>query len=209
MRNKGRGFKGELKSSFLSCEKDTETIIRKLFVDSSPYSDILKALLVINTPDVLTASGSINQNPEYLKKLKEMTLKQLRDQGYIRLEPKLKFGENNEVKSYILITFDNFSPTKSNEYYRDCIVMIDVICHSDYWDLGNYRLRPFQICGIIDGILDGTKLSGIGTFNFLGCNEIVLSEALAGYCLTYSATHGVDDLIKEADEDEQEEPVTP
>ena len=208
MRSKGRGFKGELKSSFLSCEKDLETIIRKLFVDSSPYSDILKALLVINTPDVLTASGGINQNSEYLKKLKEMTVKQLREQGYIRIEPKLKFGENNEVKSYILITFDNFAPS-GNEYYRDCIVMIDIICHSDYWDLGNYRLRPFQIAGIIDGILDGSKLSGIGTFDFLGCNEIVLSEELAGYCLTYSATHGIDDLIKEADEDEQEEPITP
>ena len=29
----------ELQSSFLSCEKDTETILRKLFVESRPYSD--------------------------------------------------------------------------------------------------------------------------------------------------------------------------
>ena len=28
-----------LDSSFLSCEKDTETILRKLFVESQPYSN--------------------------------------------------------------------------------------------------------------------------------------------------------------------------
>ena len=38
-------------SSFLSCEKDAEIILRKLFIESRPYSDDLKRLLVINTPD--------------------------------------------------------------------------------------------------------------------------------------------------------------
>ena len=40
-----------LKSSFLSCEKDTEEILRKLFVTSHPYSNQLKRLLMINTND--------------------------------------------------------------------------------------------------------------------------------------------------------------
>ena len=30
-----------IKSSFYSCEKDAETIIKKLFVSSNPYSDDL------------------------------------------------------------------------------------------------------------------------------------------------------------------------
>ena len=34
-----------LQSSFLSCEKDTELILRKLFIESQPHSDILKRLL--------------------------------------------------------------------------------------------------------------------------------------------------------------------
>ena len=46
-------FKGEFRSSFLSCEKDTESIIRKLFIDSRPYSDYLKRLLIINTSDCI------------------------------------------------------------------------------------------------------------------------------------------------------------
>ena len=40
-----------LSSSFLSCEKDAETIIKKLFVSSKPFSDDLKRLLIINTKD--------------------------------------------------------------------------------------------------------------------------------------------------------------
>ena len=210
MRSKRRTYTNELKSSFLSCEKDTETILKKLFVENHPYSDILKGLIVVNTPDILTASGDLNNNPEYIKKINEMSIKRMRDQEYIRIEPKLNFKENNEVKSYILITFDGFSPTDKNEYYRDCIVMIDIICHIDYWDLGNFRIRPFRITGIIDGILNGSKMSGLGTLKFMGCNEIVLSEELAGYCLTYAAVHGVDDAIEEVEEDEsEEEPVTP
>lgn len=187
------GFQGEFKSSFLSCPKDLETIIKKLFVDSRPYSDILKRLLLINTSDCLLDMT----NPKYLEKIKNTSIADLREQGYIRIAPKLPFGENEEVKSYILITFDNFSPNRGNEYYRDCVIEIDIICNSEYWDIGNYRVRPLQIAGYIDGILDGAKLSGIGELEFLSCNEIVLSKDLSGYCLMYSATHGVDDIIGE------------
>jgi hypothetical protein len=38
-------------------------------------------------------------------------------------------------------------------------------------------------------------LSGIGTLNFVGMNELVLNEDLAGYTLTYRTTHGNDDKI--------------
>ena len=186
------GFYGEFKSSFLSCPKDLETIIKKLFVDSRPYSDLLKRLLLINTKDCLLDMT----NPVYLEKIKSTSIADLREQGYIRIAPKIPFGENEEVKSYILITFDNFSPNRGNEYYRDCVIEIDIICNSEYWDIGNYRVRPLQIAGYIDGILDGAKLSGIGELEFLSCNEIVLSKDLSGYCLMYSAIHGVDDIIE-------------
>lgn len=189
------GFQGEFVSSFLSCEKDTETIIRKLFVDSKPYSDILKRLLLINTSDCLNDMT----NQSYIDKIKNTSIKDLREQGYIRLEPKIKLKENEEVKSYLVISFDNFTPNATNPQFRDCVVMIDIICHTDYWDVGNFRLRPLKIAGYIDGILNGCKLSGIGTFQFMGCNEVVLGGELSGYCLMYAATHGSDDIIPEAD----------
>ena len=187
--NRMNGFQGEFKSSFLSCEKDTESIIRKLFVDSKPHSDMLKRLLLINTPDCLNDMT----NQVYINKIKNTSIKDLREQGYIRLEPKIKLSENEEVKSYIVISFDNFVPNATNPEFRDCIVMIDVICHTDYLDVGNFRLRPLKIAGYIDGILNGCKLSGIGKFQFAGCNELILDDDLSGYCLMYSAVHGSDD----------------
>lgn len=186
------GYIGEFHSSFLSCEKDAETIVKKLFVDSRPYSDYLKRLLLINTDDCLNDLT----NPVYLNKIKNTSVQDLKDQGYLRFAPKIPMGENEECKSYILITFDNFSPNKGNDYFRDCIIEIDIICNTDYWDIGNFRQRPLKIAGYIDGILNNSKLSGIGTLNFISCNEIVLNENLSGYCLMYSAVHGNDDLIE-------------
>ena len=189
--SKINGYVGEFKSSFLSCEKDTETIIKKLFVDSRPYSDELKRLLLINTKDCLID----RTNPAYIEKIKKTSVADLRREQYIRTSPKLLLGENEEVKSYILITYDHFTPNDTNEYFRDCIIEIDIICHTECWDLEGFSIRPIKIAGYIDGILNNTKLSGIGTLNFLSCNEIVLDEELSGYCLMYSAVHGNDDLI--------------
>lgn len=181
-----------LESSFLSCEKDTETILRKLFVESQPYSDILKRLLVISTKDCLDNTESI----AIQEVLKQMNLAKLRQEGYIKLEPKIRMPEHEEIKAYIIISFDNFVPNATNTFYRDCTVTFDIICHTDYWDIGNYRLRPLKIAGYIDGILNNAKLSGIGTFQFMGSNQLVLNEDLSGYTLMYRAVHGNDDRIQ-------------
>ena len=182
-------------SSFLSCEKDTEIILRKLFIESRPYSDDLKRLLIINTKDCLNDKT----NSIYSQKLKKIGLKELMEKGYIRLTPKLNFGEFEEVKSYILISFDNFTPNASNPQFRDCTVSFDIICHTDYWDLGNYQLRPLKIVGFIDGILDNSRLTGIGTFQMMGCSQLILNEELSGYTLMYRAIHGSDDELPESD----------
>ena len=188
------GYIGEFKSSFLSCEKDAETIVKKLFVDSKPYSDTLKRLLIINTPDCLNDMT----NPKYLEKIKNTSIQDLKDKGYLRFEPKIALDENEEVKSYIHISFDHFTPSK-NPHFRDCIVEIDILCHPEYWDIGNFRQRPLKIAGYIDGILNENKLSGLGTLQFAGANELLLDENLAGYCLMYAAVHGSDDYIEDED----------
>ena len=186
----------QFSSSFLSCEKDIEEILRKLFVSSKPYSDYLKRLLIINTKDCLDneTSTTIQQ------KIADMNLAKLRQEGYIKLEPKIRLGENEEVKSYIIVSCDNFSPNATNPYYRDCTVTFDIICHTDYWDIGNYRVRPLKIAGYIDGILNKARLSGIGTFQFMGCNQLILNDTLSGYTLMYRAVHGNDDKIEVEEE---------
>lgn len=182
-------------SSFLSCEKDIETILKKLFIENGKYSDTLKRLLILNYKDCLE-----DNSEETLELLKNTTLFTLRRDKYLRLEPLIKLPEHEEVKSYIIISVDNFAPDLNNPFYRDCTVSFDIICNNNYWDLGDYRIRPIKIAGYIDGLLNGVKLSGIGTFNFLGCNELILNEDFAGYTLSYRATHGNDDNIKQEEE---------
>lgn len=178
-------------SSFLSCEKDLEEILRRLFIESQPYSDELKKLLVINTKDCLD-----NKTSEvYKNAIKDMSLAKLRDEGYIKFEPKVKMPEHEEIKSYLIFSFDHFVTNQKNPEYRDCNVYIDILCHTDCWDLGNFRIRPLKIAGYIDGILNKARLSGIGTFQFAGCNELVLDETLSGYTLSYYAIHGTDDVL--------------
>ena len=179
------------KSSFLSCEKDIEEILYKLFIKSRQYSESLKRLLLIPNKDCL----SNTQNEEYKKLVDKADLNYLRKNGYLKLEPKIRLPEHEDMKSYIIMSFDNFTPS-GNPEFRDCIVTFDVICHIDTWDIGNYQLRPLKICGYIDGLLNKTRLSGIGTFQFMGCSELILSQDLAGYTLMYSAVHGSDDLIE-------------
>ena len=179
------------KSSFLSCEKDIEEILYKLFIKSRQYSESLKRLLLIPNKDCL----SNTQNEEYKKLVDKADLNYLRKNGYLKLEPKIRLPEHEDIKSYIIMSFDNFTPS-GNPEFRDCIVTFDVICHIDTWDIGNYQLRPLKICGYIDGLLNKTRLSGIGTFQFMGCSELILSQDLAGYTLMYSAVHGSDDLIE-------------
>ena len=88
--NRMNGYVGEFKSSFLSCEKDMEAIVKKLFVDSRPHSDMLKRLLLINTPDCLYDMT----NQAYIDKIRDTSVKEMRDKGYILLEPKIKQKEN-------------------------------------------------------------------------------------------------------------------
>ena len=182
---------GGIDSSFLSCDKDTETILRKLFIECRPHSDVLKKLLVINAPDCLTNTDS----KIYKETVETMSLSKLRQEGYIKLAPKIRMPEHEEIKSYINLSFDNFTENETNPFFRDCTVTFDIICHTDYWEMDNYQIRPLKIAGYIDGILNKAKLSGIGTFEFIGANELVLDENLSGYTLMYRAVHGTDDIL--------------
>ncbi len=175
------------KSTILSCEKDQEAIWRKLFVESRPYSDKLKRLLIINTPDCLDETKY-----QYNSIIQQTTVKNLHDKHYIRAVPKLQMHEHEEVKSYIMLEFDDFTPT-TNPEYRDCIITFTIMCHLDYWELEDYKLRPHQIAGYIDGLLNESHLTGIGKLQFMGASQIVLNEFLAGIMLRYVATHGRED----------------
>lgn len=179
-----------VKSSFLSCEKDAQLILKKLFVENPQKKELMK-LLVINTKDCL-------DNLDYNTVISEYNLTRLYREGYVALKPKLKFAEHQEIQSQIIISFDNFIQNSTNPEFRDCTVSFDIICPTDQWDIGDQRLRPLKIAGYIDGVLNQARLTGIGTFQFIGCNELIFDETLSGYTLTYMAVHGEDDKIPDA-----------
>lgn len=174
------------KSTFLSCEKDQETILKKLFVNSKPYSDRLKRLLILNNPDCLD-----DTNVEYHRVIDDYPLSRLKREGYIRVTPRLDLDEHEQLKSYILLTFDDFVPS-ANQEYRDSVISFVIICNTDIWELDDYKLRPYQIAALIDGLMNHTKLSGIGTLNFIGASMINYDERLSGIVIMYSATHEAD-----------------
>lgn len=196
-------------SSFFSCQQDTETIIKQLFVKSQPYSDKLKRLLIINNPDCLDQS-----NKSYQDLIDSKPLSVLRKEGYIRTNPKIARKQFENIKSFILLTFDNFSANSIDPKFMDCTVNFDIICYDDEWDLQDFQIRPIAIAGYIDGILNSisddnkiawknrsnsstVKLSGMGEYYFLGLNLVVLNEDISMYTLSYRALHFTEDKQKE------------
>ena len=142
-------------SSLLSCDKDVEKMLKTLFISSKPYSDILKRLLIINNKDCLDMSNS-----DYKQVIDQYSLGDLMDKGYIRLSPKIARGTHEEIKTYILVSLDGFTPNIKSKHYIDYNINFDIICYNDAWVLDNYKIRPLTICGYIYGILNSlTELS--------------------------------------------------
>ena len=190
-------------STFLSCDKDIQKILKTLFVQNRPHSDILKKLLIINSKDCL------ENNEEYQRVIDSFSLKDLIDKDYIRLNPKISRGTHQEVKSYIIISLDNFSPNIRNSQYRDYIINFDIVCYNDTWVLNDYKIRPLMICGYIQGILRSLtssnsknkksydadiKLTGIGKYELIGCKQVVLNEDLSMYTLSFRGMHFTEDI---------------
>lgn len=180
-----------IQSSFLSCEKDTEIILNRLFTESGKYSTWLKRLLIINTKDCLDPNIR-----KYDDIVNHYSVNDLIEKQYVRFTPRLEFNEHEDVQSYLLISYDNFTTNSANEQFRDCMINFDILCNTKQWDLQGLRVRPLMIAGYIDGILNLGKLSGVGKTVFLGCNELILDQNLAGYTLSYQVVHFSEDDAK-------------
>lgn len=191
-------------SSFLSCDKDIEKILKTLFISSKPYSDILKRLLIINNKDCLDTSKK-----QYQEVIDSYSLGDLINKDYIRLNPKIARGTHEQIKTYIIVSLDHFTPNLKSSHYIDYNINFDIICYNDAWTLNDYKIRPLMICGYIDGILNSLtrenqkfekshqsqiSLSGIGEYNFLGCNFNILNQDLGMYTISYAGTHFTEDI---------------
>lgn len=161
------------KSSFLSMEKDTGIIINEILKNNR-----LKKLLYYTTSDAM-------EKPNLTE---DESLSLLGTN--IKIVPKLYV--DGSVLNYVLINFDNFTPSENPEF-RDNTIQFDIICHFDQWNLRDYALRPYKIAGEIDSMFNLKKLTGIGYLEFVGATQIVLTDEFAGLCLIYRTVHGGED----------------
>lgn len=162
------------KSSFLSMEKDMRLIANMMLRNPR-----LKKLLYYTSADALNrAEPNEDQTLEMFGK-------------NIKIVPKLYV--DNSVLNYIIVSFDNFTQNATNPEFRDNIVEFDIICHFDQWTLKDFQLRPYKIAAEIDSMFNDKHLTGIGKLEFLGANQMILTDEFAGLCLMYQAIHGEED----------------
>lgn len=161
-------------SGFLSTEKDMGIIVNAIM-----KNDRLKKMLYYTTTDCLTKP----------KLTQEQTLDLFGKQ--IKIVPKLYV--DGSVMNYIIVSFDNFTLNTTNPEFRDNIIEFDIICHFDQWHMKDFALRPYKIAAELDTMFDEQRLTGIGKLEFLGANQMILTDEYAGLCVMYKAIHGEED----------------
>ena len=164
-------------SSFLSTEKDMNIIVGMIM-----KNERLKKMLhhtsrnCLNMPN-LTEDESIELFGKNIKIVPKLTV-------------------DGTVLNYLIVSFDNFTQNRTNPEFRDNIIEFDIICHYDQWHLKDFELRPYKIAAEIDSMFNGKHLTGIGELQFLGANQMILTDEYAGLCVMYQAIHGEEDKKK-------------
>ena len=164
------------KSAFLSTEKDMNIIVNMIM-----KNDRLKKMLHYTSKDCLSKPNLTEDETLDLFGTN------------IKIVPKLEVDKS--VLNYIIISFDNFTGNKTNPEFRDNIIEFDIICHFDQWHMKDFELRPYKIAAEIDSMFSDKHLTGIGTLQFLGANQMILTDEFAGLCLMYQAIHGGEDKV--------------
>ena len=162
------------KSSFLSAEKDMNII-----VDRMMKNDRLKKMLYYTSRDCLSKPRLTD----------EQTIEMFGKN--IKIVPKLYV--DGSVLNYIIVSFDNFTRNGNNPEFRDNIIEFDIICHFDQWHMKDFELRPYKIAAELDSMFNDKHLTGIGKLEFLGANQMILTDEYAGLCVMYQAIHGEED----------------
>ena len=165
------------KSSFLSTEKDMSIIVNMIM-----KNDRLKKMLHYTSRDCLS-KHNLSQDESLALFGKN-----------IKIVPKLYV--DGSVLNYIIVSFDNFTQNGTNPEFRDNIVEFDIICHFDQWHMKDFELRPYKIAAELDSMFNGKHLTGIGELQFLGANQMILTDEYAGLCVMYQAIHGEEDKKK-------------
>ena len=157
--------------SFKNVEKDFGYIASKIIQDEK----LLKLLsLQENREEDLTAQ----EKKEIMKKC-------------VRFVPKLTNITETDW-SYVVVGFDNFLPNENNPEHRDKLLVFDIICNLDTWDMDDFKIRPYQIAGRLDVLFDQKDLCGTYAVHFASATYSPINSEIAGVTLIYSVTYGKD-----------------
>lgn len=161
-------------SSFASVESTLSKVVERLM-----KNDRLKRLLYYTDRHALG-----------LPKLdQEQTYSLLNNQ--IRIVPKLTI--DHDAKPYVIISLDNFVPFENQTTFRSFQLTFDVIVPFEFWQLDNFKLRPYAIAGEIDAMINNDFIFGSQVADFMGAKQLILNEALGGLSLYYNVETYIDD----------------
>lgn len=153
--------------NFETVDKDFEKIIT-LF---SQNDDFLR-LLHFNSRDAIS-------NPETITD--ELRINIIKE--HVRINPEFRIPD--DYGSFVIVTFDHFVPNEKNPEYMDNLILIDVICPTDLWNMDSYMSRPFRIQHQIMNMLRNKKLNGIGKVQYLRSDLLVMGD-LNGYQMVFA-----------------------
>ncbi len=165
------------KSALLGMPKDAALIMNKILSNQN----VLK-LLAYNTRDW-------KQKPDVSGEM----IKEMFATKQISSVPKILV--DRPEKTYLRLIYGSVIRNATNPEYRDNTFGIDIICHYENWELGDFDMRPYRIAGEIDSMLDKTHLTGIGLLEFVSLTPYVYDEEFFGVTLTYLAIRGNEDRI--------------
>ncbi len=102
---------------------------------------------------------------------------------YITLVPYLEKEE--EIKSYLIISFDDFTANPATDKAMDYTMSIDVLCHRDLWIMDGLCPRPYLIMNELKKEFHMAKLDTWGPAVFVGAPSLVANESYMGFSLLF------------------------
>jgi hypothetical protein len=162
----GTRGQGHPQRNFLDLGGDLKSIINKIL-----KNDNLVKLIYYNTPSI--------ENQQNLTNEQKVSLINTQ----IKMVPKI--DKDLDFKNYVIVQFDKFVSFDEGTEFKQFLLNFDIICHSDFWIMDDYMLRPFKIMNEIDSMFNKSKLNSFGPVTFLSAEQLILNENLMGYSLFY------------------------
>lgn len=88
-------------------------------------------------------------------------------------------------ENFVIVSFDSFYINPINKEFKIGAIQLSIVCPFDEWVLDTNSLRPYLIMQEIDKELNGQKINGIGTLNFIGASRLAYSPQLGGFTMEY------------------------